>query len=456
MTGTFKNSNSNEKIIQEHIMIKIVIPEPIPSLNKGEIAILEGLSEAHKIVGDVSLSVYSPKEWLKDDKRNYEDRYKVVTGVDLFDLANNFLEKPLPRGRLHFLQTWGKLLAFAFVSRILGKTALKLFHDDLFTEIFNCDLIQAGHDGMLGYDHFFLALAACIMNKPLAFYGGGNDGKGRRPLKTRLFFRFMANYAITFFVRDENTRKFFVDNDANPQKVRLFPDPAVLVKPAPELRIKEILKAESIPDNEKTPLYGLIPVTGGIVFDESFSHEKDLKKKHKLRVDFWVEIMKRLLEKTNAHFVFLPHCIGPVAKNDDRIVSRDIYNAMPFGKERMSLIEKEYSIHDLKGLQKRFDFVLGERTHGLIGAFSVATPLFALTVKEDIRMHYIINQMFKQGVYNLNNPDIETLSKILIDEWNNRKSKKEELIKLSQEIHNEAYRAAGLLKEAVYQALNKN
>jgi polysaccharide pyruvyl transferase WcaK-like protein len=436
-------------------MIKVVIPEPIPSLNKGEIAILEGIREAHKIVGDVSLSVYSPKPWLKDDKRNYEDRYKIVTGVDLFDLANKFLESPEPRGRMHFLNTWGKLLAFSLSCRILGKKALNLFNDDLFSEMYNSDIIQAGHDGMLGYDHFFLALAACIMKKPLAFYGGGNDGMGRKSLKTRLFFRFMANYAITFFVRDENTEKYFVDNDADPNKVKLFPDPAVLVKPAPEQRIKEILKAESIPD-DNTPLYGLIPVTGGIVFDESFSHEPDLKKKHKLRVDFWVEIMKRLLEKTNAHFIFLPHCIGPVAKNDDRIMSRDIYNAMTFGKERMSLLEKEYSIHDLKGLQKRFDFVLGERTHGLIGAFSVATPLFALAVEEDIRMHYIINRMFKQGVYNLNNPDIEELSKILINEWDNRKATKEKLLKLSQEIHAEAYRAAGLLKEAVHKALNKN
>jgi len=46
-------------------MTKVVIPEPIPSLNKGEKAILEGIRVAISVFDDISVSLYSP--WYEDD-----------------------------------------------------------------------------------------------------------------------------------------------------------------------------------------------------------------------------------------------------------------------------------------------------------------------------------------------------------------------------------------------------
>lgn len=433
-------------------MLKVVIPEPITSLNKGEAAILEGLYEALRACGDFAISVYSPPDWFQDDKRNYDGRYTVVDGVDLLDIANKYLEKPAPRTRSHFFRTWGALLGYSVLYRLIGKSAMAYTKDNLLKAIMASDLILAGHDGMLAYEHFYLVLAGNIMNKPVAIYGGGNDGTTRQGLKLRLFFRYMAARSLTFFVRDQGTRDYFVMNDAAPENVRLFPDPAVLLPPSCDMRVREILQNESVPDREDVPLYGLIPVRGGIVFDKSFSHEKDKVKKHGLRVAFWVEIMKHLLQTTNAHFVFLPHCIGPVGVNDDRIMNRDIYHALPEGKERITLIENEYSPGDLKGLVKRFDYVLGERTHGLIGAFSVGTPHIALTVEEDLRMHNIVNRMFGQKTFNMNHPDLEALKEILTQEWQCREETARVMKEHAARILDSAHEASHLLRNAVERA----
>ena len=429
--------------------MKVIIAEPIPSLNKGEAAILRGIQEALAVCGDVKLTLYSPSGWVETDKKRYKNGIAITSGVDLWDAENNFLENPVPRNRTHFFKTWGKLLLFSLMARVSKRFAVNLIKDDFLSSLADADLIIAGHDGMIGHSHFYIVLAAKIMNKPIALYGGGNDFKGRsKKLRVRKFLQFMANNSILFTIRDENTRDYLIVNDVDPNKVHLFPDPAVLLKPCSKARVDEILKIENIPATEK-PLFGLIPVRGGIVADKSFSSEPNPDKKHELRVKLWVDLLSHLLNTTNAHFVFLPHCIGPTFIFDDRRMIKDTYDAMPEGKDRITVINNEYSESELKGLMKRCDFILGERTHALIGAVSAAAPCMALTVEEDLRMHYIINKMFKRPTFNLNNPDVKELKKLLTEEWNNRKKTAADMAIEAEHLHKEALRAATMLKERI-------
>jgi len=437
-------------------MLNVVIPEPITSLNKGEAAILEGIHAALLLYGDHSLTVFSPPPWIDDDRRNYAGVYKVVDGVDLFDVANSYLDVSIPRNRMHFFKTWGKLFLFSLLSRISIKLATVLIRDNLFESMARSDLILAGHNGFLGYRHSWLVLAARIMGTPVALFGGGNDAKGRSSFKIRKYYQFAINNSILCTVRDSGSRDYLITNGISPEKVHLFPDPAVLLKPCSDERVNEIMKIECIPNSAVKPLYGLIPVRGGIVFEKSFSAENTLEKKHQARVNLWVDIISHLIDTTDAHFIFIPHCIGPTSKNDDRHMNKDTYASIPYAKDRITLIENEYSPAELKGLIKNCSFVLGERTHGLIGATSVATPLIALTVKEDSRMHNIINKMFNQNTFNLNSPDITTLKKLLTTEWNNRAKTALRMTKEASRIHQEAYSAANLLKESISKTLKGN
>jgi polysaccharide pyruvyl transferase WcaK-like protein len=429
-------------------MYNVIIPEAIPALNKGEAAILRGIQETLSSCGKVNLILYSPPVWVEDDKKRYEPEITVVTGLDFMDIANKFLEEPCERGRLFQYKLSGKLLLHACLSRLSPSLANFFFKDRFLESFANADLVVAGHDGMLGYNHFWIVLAANILNKPIALFGGGNDYSGRsRKLRIRKFLQFIANHSILLTVRDSNTRDYFIANDVNPDKVHLFPDPAVLLKPCSESRVREILTIERIPDSSDMPLYGLIPVIGGIVSDKSFSYERDPDRKMNLRINLWLDILKHLLDTTNAHFIFLPHCLGPTIIFDDRRMLEAIYRAIPKGGERITVINNEYSEGEFKGLMKRCDFILGERTHGLIGSISVATPCIALTVEEDLRMHNIINLMFKRPTVNLNSPDIEDIKRLLTREWTSRKEVREQMRVEADHIHAEALKAATLLKE---------
>jgi polysaccharide pyruvyl transferase WcaK-like protein len=127
----------------------------------------------------------------------------------------------------------------------------------------------------------------------------------------------------------------------------------------------------------------------------------------------------------------------------------DIYQALPRGKERISTIQNEHTAAELKALINTFTFVLGERTHALIGAVTTATPCVAFTVKEDRRMHYIMENMFHRKTYNLNIPDMKEIKTLINEEWHNRAKTSVEMISLASNIYNEAVRAAHLLKESV-------
>ena len=427
-------------------MLRVVIPEPIPSTNKGEAAILEGIRESLNLYGKYELTVYSPSAWIDDDRRNSAGNYRVVDGVDFFDFANAFSGSPKPRGKVHFFRTWGRLLAFSLVHRFSKKLARRLFKDPLLEAIGDADLIMAGHNGLFGPRDFYFALVSKILNKPLALFGGGHDLRARERWKIRLYLQLMVKNALICTVRDATAKSILTANGVDSERVHVFPDPAIMLPPGEDSRVREILAEENVP-TEGVPLYGLIPVRGGIVSRTSFSGEPDPARKHALRVELWKEILLHLQETTNAHFIFLPHCIGPVARNDDRAMSRDVYDAIPGDKRRLTLIEAEYSAGDLKGVMKHCDFVLGERLHGLIGAVSAATPCMALSTKEDSRMHHMMEDFFDRKVYDLNDPDVCTLKDMLTDEWNRREETSLVMKQKAQELKAAAVQAAELLKE---------
>jgi polysaccharide pyruvyl transferase WcaK-like protein len=434
-------------------MLRVIIPEAIPSKNKGELAILGGIREALNYYGPYELAVYSPLSLITDDTRNSNGHYRVVGGINLFGKDDSTSDIPIPRTRMHFFRTWGVLLAFSLLHRVSKRMAKRWFKDPLLDAIANADLILAGHDGMLTPYDFYLALAARIMKKPLALYGGSHGLRGRQKLRIRKYFQYMINRAILCTVRDPRAKEFFVANGIAPDKVQVFPDPAVLLKSCEDARARDILKAENIPQPEDAPLYGLIPVQvarGGRFMRESFISEDNPENKYRRYIQLWIEIVQHLLSVTNAHLIFIPHCLGPSENDDDRRMSRTIYDALSGDKSRLTLVENEYSASELKGIMKLCDYVSGERAHGLIGAFSAGTPCMALTTEGDLRMHYIMETMFERIVFDLTDPNMGELKNILAEEWNQRERTAQEMQRKVAEIRSEAIRAAELLSHRIH------
>ncbi len=425
--------------------LRVVIPEDCPTRNRGEAAILEGIRTSLGACGSCELTVYSPPHWIEDDTAYSIGEYQVVGGLNVFGETT---------GRVQYYSRWGLLLLYSMLHRLSPRTAAMLSGDPHLHAIGDADLIVAGHDGCLSPLLFYLALAARIMNKPVAFFGGSGS-TGRYKWRWRKYLQFLVKNAILCTVRDQCSKDVLMMNDVPSDQVQVFPDPAVLLKPCEDARTLEILQAEGIPSPEAGPLYGLVPVRGGIVAWTSFSAERDEEKKHELRVELWKQIARHLLDTTNAHLVFLPHCTGPTRANDDRRMNRDIYDAISDSKNRITVIDTMYRAGELKGIMKLCDFVLGERAHALIGAVSVATPCVALTTEEDRRMHCIIRDAFDRVTYNLNAPQPSQLMELLTEEWDKRGQTREVMKRKATEIHDQALEAARLLHSRISSALAK-
>ena len=431
-------------------MLKLAIHEPIPSLNKGEAAILGGILEALTLCGEVELTVYSPPRWIADDARNYLGACRVATGADLCDFGNAFSDSPVERGRFYLIRLWAKLVALAFVSRFSQRLANRLARGDEFFKAFiNADVILASHDGMLGYPCFFPAIAATAMGKPHVLFGGGHDGGHRESFKARLMLQYAVNRAALCTVRDAGTQNYIAANGVSVDRAKVFPDPAVLLQPCSAERARQILAAEGVPEPSLGNVFALIPVEGGIVARQSFSDSRSASDRRARRVALWASLVDHLVESTDAYFVFLPHCIGPIAGNDDRRMNRAVYQALrPERQRRVMLIENEYSASDLKGLMALAQFVLGERTHALIGALSAGTPAMALTVTRDRRMHDIVHGMFGRIAFDLDNPDVAQLQEVVRAEWSNRLAIGPDVKARAQQVQEEGWRAAALLRAA--------
>jgi len=427
-------------------MVHIVIPESIPSLNKGEMAIFEGIREALSVFPDKKITLYAA--WYDIDRQRFDKEINIVNGIDLYNMAGSFSENPTEFGRIDYFKNWGKLVLFAMIARFSKKLAYFCMRDDLLLSFVNADLILVGHDGCLNPELFWFVFAANIIGTPAAIYGAGEEGRPLfiKSVMYRKFLQYAFKHTIFNAVRDYGSKEYLLVNNIPESSFFVFPDPAILMKPCSRERVMEILNDEKIP--LQAPLFGLIPVRGGVVYEKSFTDEKDVGKKHENRVRLWADLLRYLMSNTTAHFVFIPHCIGPSPRNDDRIISQEIAQALSGLSHRFTFITHEYSANELKGLMKYCEFVLGERTHGLLGAISSSTPCMALTVQEDQRMCNIVNKMFKRKTYNLNNPDIIDLQQCVLAEWNNRANIKIEMMEIARAAIDEAHKAAQRLKES--------
>jgi colanic acid/amylovoran biosynthesis protein len=146
-------------------------------------------------------------------------------------------------------------------------------------------------------------------------------------------------------------------------------DPAFTLNACNEGRLEKILRQEKI-SLDGRPLVG-------------FSVSKTVTRWGEGNHDLFVQAVAGAIDKLaeNYHrcrFIFVPHVTyrsNPA--NDDRVVGREIYQKI-VRKDRVTLIEGDYSCEELKGIIGRCDLFVGARTHATIASASQLVPTIAL------------------------------------------------------------------------------
>ena len=175
--------------------MKALLVECVPSLNKGEMTIADGILYSLNQVGKYELSMFS--DCAKIDTPRYKDRINVIDINKSFKMSQALRLKSKTYRIVSSLYCALQHFFFLMGYKLFGKSVLKVMRSDVWKEYIAADVILTGHDhGFLSGGFtvplylypFYLPLFAKQLHKKVFFYGGGlaHFGKKieRRPLYT--------------------------------------------------------------------------------------------------------------------------------------------------------------------------------------------------------------------------------------------------------------------------------
>ena len=424
--------------------MKLYIPEHIPSGNKGEEAIIEGLHDGLKnLAPSLSIAIFS---FTPDIERmSLDKKFRIVSGLTF--RPNTLIKKGVFFKIFETAVIWLKHIFFLALWTVNKKIALFFYKGESWKVYIESDVILVGHDGVFSDINLLFVLFCKGIKKKAAVFGCGF-----KPFRFSLS-EWAAKYILSkvdlIVLREKSCLEYLLKLHVPEDRIKLRPDPAFLMKPASDTEVSNILSLEGLLES-KRPLIGVIAVQGSI--HSRYFHEKVIENQDKLdkHISFFAQMVDVIINTTGGTVVFLPHCVQESLNRDDRVIAKKIKGRVT-NKKNVILIENEYNARLLKGIISQLDFLLSQRLHAVIGATTVGTPFIMVAVKQDSRAHDIVEGTIniKDSVFDINNPTIENFEKIFQERWEARVKLKEELLARSYQIEkdcNEAFQWLAELK----------
>jgi polysaccharide pyruvyl transferase WcaK-like protein len=113
--------------------------------------------------------------------------------------------------------------------------------------------------------------------------------------------------------------------------------------------------------------------------------------KRQTHAKYLAAIFDTLINRHHVFVLFLPHSVEK--DGSDIVAARHVLEQMKATAADYAVLEQDCGPRLLKSIIGQCDFLVGERTHSLIGSVSVGTPFAALTNRQDTRTHGIIGEM---------------------------------------------------------------
>ena len=423
-------------------MTKIFIPEEIPSLNKGEAAILIGALESFRTLGDVEVSLLSFRPEI--DRMRYPAEIKIIDGMKDLHLSNTLLWGPpiAKIARIAFCAF--QHISFGILHKIFGSEAIKIMKGEIWREYTQSDLIIVGHDNTIIIPaHLYTIPLAKLLRKPVVIYAGGTKQEGVGNKLWTMLARLVLNKVDLISLRDEISYTHL-------QKIGIKPpmyvtaDTAFLLPSAPPERVKEIMSRENI--NKNRPIIGM--VMRGTMFHYTFPCLKNPKQKYDKCVRVMAQVVDYMVDTLNATVVFIPHSFDPAEGLDDKIIAKDIYQIAK-NKLNIKVITNEYAPEELKGLIGQFDLFISARTHPLISSATMYVTFITISCPSHQRAYGIIGEMLGQEkwICDVEMLDSDVLISKITDAWFARGEIKKDLMSKVEIVKESALYNGELVKD---------
>lgn len=250
--------------------------------------------------------------------------------------------------------------------------------------------------------------------------------------------RFCLNQADLIVVRENETVSILKGIGVSNPNIYLTAEIAFLLKSAPPEKVREILSKEGINEKNTYPFIGI---------GTSALMNSILESKNESGITIMAKIADFLVENMNAQILLIPHVIIPPKydPHDDRYISRRIYQTAK-NKNRINLINGDYSPEELKGIVGKCELFIGARMHSDIAATSMHVPTVALGWSHK---YYGIMKMIGQEkyVWDVWTADFSELVAIISDAWHNREEIRNRLRSRTTDLEKSALNSALLVKE---------
>jgi polysaccharide pyruvyl transferase WcaK-like protein len=364
----------------------ILIADYVPIANKGEEAIVRGMEDMLSAGRPAALGLFDNVPQVTQ-----RDNITIFPRPWLFRLQGNSTLSS--RGRILLQAAIALQLRLGSYGRLRNLTGAGAAECRPLQEFFRrAEYVLVGHDGVFGVESCGILHLARQHGKRAGILGASTGIAGGRLYKAALYRRAMDQSDFCVF-REKHSRDSMAQVCRDSGKLVVGPDPAFAMRPAEPGRAREALESCELYRRAKAagrPIVAATALEKGRVY-ASFRPDLWGRAKRLAHAGYLAAILDALVEKRHAFILFLPHSLE--ADGSDLLAARHVVEEMESGPDDSLILEQDCGPRLLKSIIGQCDFLVGERTHSLIGAVSVGTPLVALTNGQDTRTHGIIGDM---------------------------------------------------------------
>jgi len=364
----------------------ILIADYVPIANKGEEAIVRGIEDMLSDARPVELGLFDNVEAVTQ-----RGNITVFPRQWLFRFEGN--SSLSGRGRILMQAAVATQLRLGMYARLKNLTAAGSGRCRPLQEFFDrAEYVLVGHDGVFGVESCGIIHLAKRHGKRSGILGASTGIAGGRFYKAALYRRAMEESDFCVF-RERHSRQSMAQVCRDPAKLAVGPDPAFAMRPAEPEAAREVLQSHELYRRARDsgrPVVAVTALEKGRVY-AGFRPDLRGQAKQQAHAKCLATILDPLIERGRAFILFLPHSLE--ADGSDVVAAQHVVEQMKSGPDDSLILEQDCGPRLLKSIIGQCDFLVGERTHSLIGSVSVGTPFVALTNRQDTRTHGIIGDM---------------------------------------------------------------
>jgi polysaccharide pyruvyl transferase WcaK-like protein len=366
--------------------LHILVADYVPVANKGEEAIVRGIEDMLSDGRPVKLGLFDnvpqvtqhgnvtvfPRDWVFRFEGN-----SALSG----------------RGRI-FMQAWiAAQLRAGLYGSLKNLTPSGAANCRSLQEFFEqARYVLVGHDGVFCVESCGIIELAKKHGKRTGIFGASTGIGGGRFYKAGLYRRTMEKSDFCVF-REEHSCESMKQVCRDPAKLMVAPDPAFAMRADPPEEARQVLEREDRYRQAKQagrPVVAVTALEKGRVY-AGFRPDLQGRAKQQAHAAYLAAILDALVAQYRAFVLFLPHSVEETGS--DIVAARHVVEQMKAASGDYAILEQNCGARLLKSIVRECDFLVGERTHSLIGGVSVGTPFAAMTNRQDTRTHGIIGRM---------------------------------------------------------------